>query len=354
MKLLYQSEKYIRHSMSVARRAQKRRLSKCKKRKSVRRATLRMSAVDRHEWHTKQRYKKVIKAPANLAFLDDPDSVSDFITRLESALEQTTSLYVEMKVVVKIDYPTIAALLSVLYRSKKKGIKINGSMPKDELARNIFAKSGFIYTLFTKTPDACHQYDITADDQLFTLDTRDLLVVDEIVSTVSLCVNGENKKIPGLYTTLGELMDNTATHASGNKGEIERWWLSVNYDRVSKKVSFVFMDYGVGIFTSLLVKKGKHPVKNLLERAHRAFGNDATEEHLKSIVTESAGTTYNLSEGRGEGIYGIYQAMQRGELKNLHIISNNAFGDVSRGDYRRLKKELNGTLYYWEICDNKV
>jgi hypothetical protein len=71
-------------------------------------------------------------------------------------------------------------------------------------------------------------------------------------------------------------------------------------------------------------------------------------------VTESAQKTYKLPDGRGEGIYGIYQSMKRGEMDNLHIISNDAFGNISGDNYQRLEKELSGTLYYWEICDNNI
>lgn len=350
MKLYYNSEKWRKHSMRVARRAKKRRLSKKKQLRKTRRVSLGMSKLDRRNLRISKYYKQIITAPSNLAFLDDPDSVAAFITKLEKAVEKGLSLWVEMKDVSKIDYLAISAMLSVLYRPKKENMKINGSNPKNSSARDMLDKSGFVYTLFSKNPEVGHRHNISADNQLFTLDACDLNVVQEIVNTVSKRVFGEEKKLNGLYTTLGELMDNTTTHASGTEKKVETWWLSINYNDVSKKVSFVFMDYGVGIFTSLLSKKGYHPAKGLLDKAKAVFGEDATEKHLKSIVTEGARETYNLKRGRGEGMHGIYKIMLRGEIKNLHIISNNAFGNVSMDEYKKMKNELNGTLYSWEIC----
>jgi hypothetical protein len=352
MKLLYKRPKYVSHKNRVARHAEKRRLFKLGNTRLSRKSTVGMSKRESHEWHTKRRYKAVVKAPANIAFLDDPDSVADFISQIEKALRESPSLYVEMKEVTQIDYATIASLLAVLYRSKKQGKKINGSMPKAQKAKQTLVRSGFIYTLFSRSPDIGHRYIINADNQLFTLNDRDLAVVSEIQDAVSLTVLGRTEKLPGLYTTLGELMDNTTTHASENKAQTERWWLSINHDRDAKRVEFVFIDYGVGILRSLLEKAGEHPVKNILEQAQRAFGREATDAHLKSIVTESARKIYKLPDGRGEGIYGIYRIMQRGEIGNLHIISNDAFGAVSDGKYKKLKNQFNGTLYYWDICVN--
>lgn len=354
MKLLYKSEKYLKHSRSVARHVEKRRSFRRKKQKLYRRNTERMSISEKREWYLRQNYKIIIKAPINLSFLEDPESVVNFVTKAENALRENKSLFVDMKLVEKIDYSTITALLAVLYISRKRGIKINGNMPNDIISKNILTKSGFLYTLFSKNPDAGHKHDISADNQLFTFKKADLKIVGEIEKIVSQRIFAKNKKLPGLYTTLGELMDNTITWAAENEGENERWWLSINYDQKTKKVSFVFMDYGVGIFTSLLRKTGQHPVKNLLEKAKQSFGNEATEKHLKSIVTESAGKTYKLKKGRGQGIYGIYQTLQRREIENLYIVSNNTFGDVSKNNYKRLKNQLNGTLYYWEICDKNI
>ncbi len=80
----------------------------------------------------------------------------------------------------------------------------------------------------------------------------------------------------------------------------ERWWLSINYDRIAKKVEFVFIDYGVGIFTSLSKKTTRHKIKTIFEKAKTTFGVDAAGSHLKAIVTQSARKTHKLPKGAGK------------------------------------------------------
>ncbi len=85
-----------------------------------------------------------------------------------------------MRLVSKIDYASIAALLAVLYIAKKKALRFNGNMPINLNIRSFLANSGFLYTLFSKNRDAGHQYNISADNQLFTLNKRCLKVVGQI------------------------------------------------------------------------------------------------------------------------------------------------------------------------------
>jgi len=351
MKLLYKSEKYLRHARRVARRSLKRGKKTRRTQRVSRREQTGLSKQERKLWHTKRRYKAIIKAPVNCAFLDDPNGVAAFIERVEVALISNPSLYVEMNDVEKLDYATIASLFTVLELPRKKGKKINGSMPKNDIARLTLAKSGFIDTLFSGSPEVGHKHEISADNQLFTLDKRDLDVVREIENAVSQKLLDKQQKLPGLYTTIGELMDNTATHAAKENDVAERWWISINHNREEKRVEFVFVDYGVGIFTSLKTKKPEQgTARAIWDKALETFGLDAAGEHLKAIVTQSARKIYQLPDGRGQGIYGIYQAMKRGEIGNLHIVSNNAFGAVSQDRYKKLKNELRGTLYYWDVC----
>ncbi|MFA5080403.1 MAG: ATP-binding protein [Candidatus Paceibacterota bacterium] len=352
MKLLYKSQKYKKHSLKIARKQLKRRLLRKKRDKHFYRSVYKKTSDDQRSLRIKRKYKQTVNAPSNLSFLEDPNSVVLFLTKIESILSNSKSLYVEMKFVEKIDYATITALFAILYTSRKKGIKIDGSMPGNPLARSILMKSGFIYTLFSDNPIVGHKYEFTANNQLFTLNDRDMNVVEEIVDSVSTVLAGEKCKIPGLYTTVGELMDNTITHAAEN--ENERWWLSINCNHIDKKVEFVFIDYGIGIFTSLSRKSGKEKIKKIFDEVCKSFGVDAVERHLEAIVKRSAGEEFNLSDGHGEGIYGIYNSLQRGDLNSLYIISNNAYGDIANNRYIKLKRELKGTLYYWEICVNNI
>jgi hypothetical protein len=314
-----------------------------------------MTTEERRLSYLRRPDRVIITTPKEFSFLDNTNTVIKLINYLEEALIrvriENKELFVDIWHVNNIDYATISALLAVLYRARRNGVRINGNWPKDNDVRKIFSRSGFIYSLFSNDPDAGHKYNINADNQLFTLNIHNIAVVSEIRDAVSEFVTGEHRLLGGLYMTLGELMDNAVSHS----GEDGRWWLSINYDKTHKKVKFVFIDYGVGILTSLANKKEIHRVKVLWDKAVKLFGADAVEEQLKSILTESAGETFNLKGGRGEGIHGIYLAQhERNQLDKLHVISNKAFGDVSNDKYVRLSNDFKGAIYYWEVSNKNV
>lgn len=354
MKLRLKREKYIKHCLSVARRSEKRRSQVKKIVKAQRRSFLGMTAEERRLSYLRNERRIIVTTPSVFTFLTNPNVVVGLIDKIEVALlkakEEGKELYVDMWHVSSIDHATISALLAVLYRARKNGIPINGNWPKEDSAKQIFKKSGFIYTLFSNDPDAGHKYEINKENQLFTSDAHDIALVKEMSDGVSDFITEGKQKLGGLYTTLGELMDNAVTHSGGGG----RWWLSINYDRTNKKAKFVFIDYGVGIFTSLGEKVDTHRVKILWKKAITLFGIDAMEKQLKLIITESAGQVYNLEGGHGEGIHGIYQTFKRQELDQLYVVSNRAFGNVSAEKYDRLTSDFKGTMYYWEVSEKNV
>lgn len=354
MKLRLKSPKYIKHCQSVARRAAKRKLQRKKRVKSIRRRQLGLTSEERRLSYIRREDRIIVTTPELFSFLETPNSVVALIDKLEVALltakENNKELFVDMWHVSAIDHATISALLAVLYRARRNGIRINGNLPKEENAKKIFRNSGFIYTLFSDDPDVGHKYEINKENQLFTDNNHDIKLVGEMKEGVAKFITGDEQMLGGLYTTLGELMDNAVTH-SGTEG---RWWLSINYDRTNKIAKFVFIDYGIGIFTSLGEKKETHRVKKLLAMAISAFGQDAMDKQLEAIITESAAAVYGLEGGHGEGIHGIYESFMRNEMDKLYIVSNKAFANVGEQKYVRILNDFKGTMYYWEISPKNV
>lgn len=353
MKLIFQSEKSKRYRAKLARRS----AGKRKRRKNyirfIRSGLNSKNKERRGVWKDKMKnYDERIYLGANLSLSKNTDNVCKLLKRISTALEQKKSIFFNMDDVRDIDHSTIATLLAILYRSKNKGVRINGSMPLDESTRLKFGNSGFIYTLFNNRESDVYSYDINSENQIFTLDDDDLGVVDKIAEDVSKKVYDKSNQTRRLYTILGELVNNTKDHASSTKEKNERWWLLVSHDKVKSKVSFVFIDYGTGIFKSLENKKEHEPLFGLLPALKKIAGMHNQHLQLKSLIVESAAKVLKIKNGRGKGIHSFYQALLANKIQNLMVITNNAFGDVSNDNYRKLSYELNGTLYYWEICDN--
>ncbi len=354
MRKIYRETKYIRHSLRVSRKALKRRLRKKLKEKVFHRSIQGKPLSEVR--NLKGRLSSFeITAPIKFEFLEHPEESTKFINLLESILKANRRVFVDMSKVEVIDHGAIASLLSVMFKFKSRKIDFNGNFPLNPEAARVVRESGFIFHLFENNSNKT-KYTIGATNQMLTqVDEKlDPGLVDIVVQDSSISVWNSPQSCKGLYRVIIELIDNTREHAPYKKRErgSERWWLCINHDKANKKVSFVFLDYGIGIFASLADKPADHPISRLAKGWAQSFGMSASGEHLKSLVTTKLYETSSSKEGRGLGIYGIGQTMGRNQISNLHIISNNAYGNVDKKQYRRLNTGFNGTLFYWELCYN--
>jgi hypothetical protein len=248
----------------------------------------------------------------------------------------------------------MCAFLAVMFRFKEVGIKFNGNFPRNNDAARVFIESGFLYRLFDNDSHKTI-YKINEKHQFITQDEDgkfdQKLINNHIVPEVTSFIWGAERRCPGLYPILLELIDNTKAHASEIKNGTERWWLSINHDQQNKKVSFVFLDYGIGIFTSLERKSDDNFHKRMINQVQKIVGSDAHEKYLEKIVDVGGKSSTGL-KNRGLGIRGIKLASDRNQINNLVILSNHALGNVSSGQYIRTRNDFNGTLYFWELCYN--
>jgi len=146
-------------------------------------------------------------------------------------------------------------------------------------------------------------------------------------------------------------MLNTNNHADLTSKGAKNWWLYVNHDSENKVVSFAFVDFGIGIFESLKNKPASSKWFGWLEKLSSTIlrGND---DILKLIMNGDFHRTVTGKYYRGKGLPGIADALSRNQLLNLKLMSNDAFGDVSNGLYKKLKSSFNGTYIYWELGES--
>lgn len=265
--------------------------------------------------------------------------------------------YIELRNVEKIDDASITVLLSVMIEFVIDKIMFNGDFPLNQDAKVVLIESGFFETLYKK--DAKESiYDKNSDFQIgksriVTMPRKSVVsaVASQISELVSKKLWDEEATSKGLYRILIELMHNTVDHAHEHKKAELPWWLTVNYDEDLKKFSFVFLDYGIGIFDSLL---GKEETKkqNFLERVFELFGNKGNDKLLKGILVGELHKTSTGKINRGKGLPGIYETLQRNQISNLRIISNNVIANVSTDEYFVSEIDFKGTLMSWDI-DNE-
>ena len=356
MKLLFQKKKYIRYQIRKSKKSLKRRI-KIKKYKKHINHLLRGKPRAQCK-NIKNRIKfNYVKAPENFSLLKNVEESIRFLNKIENFFVKNKKVFVELKEVKFIDHSAITVLLSLMYKFKLSKIKFNGDFPNEEKVRKKLVNSHFFERLM-KPLSLNQEYILNKENQIFARANK--FVVPElglqIMGEVSQTIWGKKRVCKGLQRTLLELMQNTNNHASNKEGEVH-WWLSVNHDKHNNTVDFYFVDYGQGILKSLenktskkiwdgfwisfknMIKSNREPdiIKSLLEGKHRK------PEHR------------NNSYYRGKGLPGVMRVLNRNEISNLHIITNNVFVTTNPDNkFERMNRSFNGTFYHWQLHKNNI
>lgn len=325
------------------------------------RSLLGVSKKIRKENSQRQNINKLISsckhlvAPSNFSLLDNTENVIEFINLVDECYNKKRNIFIEMNNVVNIAHGAIVVLLSKLVQFKAKGIYVNGNFPKNKEAKSMLTESGFINYLYENIQD---QNEYVFDKKICTHANKiaDPTLSDNIIKTASKGLWGEERRCLGVQRVFLELMQNTNNHASSIQGE-KHWWTSFVHvkNETEDKICFSFIDYGVGIFTSLANKK-EGRFFGIFDRIKRMFGEINHAEMLNLLlhgkIHEIADRTQTKKPNRGKGLPGIFGALNKNDISNLRIISNDAFADVAQDKYLLLKQELKGTYIYWELNKN--
>lgn len=357
MKKLYTSEKYKIYNQKRARR-QNKRTHKFKARKKLERSGFQgKSKLEIQREKLLKSYVK-IKAPKEFSFLSYPEKAIKFINKLEDKYQVRKKVFVQLEEVEVMDYSAISILVSVMFTFKSRNIDFNGSFPMKENLRRMLINSDF-FKYLNKPVSHKLQYSIGKKNQIFTRANKEvnselgLIVMAEASQTIW----NEKKVCKGLQRTLLELMHNTNNHADENRKGAKHWWLSVNHDIEEKKVSFVFIDYGIGIFESLKKKPSNNKWFNTFGKiAHKLKNgtNETNEEVLRLLLNGDLHMTVTGKHYRGKGLPGIKQVQDRNQISNLHIISNDVYADIAQDYYKKLSNNFSGTFAYWELNQNNI
>lgn len=296
-----------------------------------------------------------VDMPCNFTFLSNTSMVLSVINNLRNLLNSKKKTFINLKPVEEIDNGAITALLSIMTEYKLNHVAFNGNFPYNDKAKALLLSSGFFEHLYGKV-----NYELFSSNSKFVYGKENQIITkpgknvtstfaSKICSSVSNTLGHKGVTSKGLYRTLIELMHNTNNHANPNEQGEELWWLTVHHDKIQKKVTFVFLDYGVGIFKSLRNKKQNSKWYGIYDKLKKivAYGSDANI--LEKILKGEIHRTATDLEYRGKGLNGIYEVNQRKQISNLHIITNNVFANVSQDEYKKLDCEFNGTFVYWEI-----
>ena len=354
MKKIFTTSKYKLRNKRQAKRLFERRLVSKQKRKTKNFNGQGKSREAKQEYSLLSNYTK-ITAPKHFSFIEKPEETIKFINKLEELYLNKSSVFVNLKDITYLDYSAVTILVSVMFSFKTRNIQFNGNFPKNgDLARLLINSDFFKY--LDKPIGKKIEYALGKENQIFTRANKEVnselgyIVMAETTSTIW----GEKRTCKGLQRTLLELMQNTNNHADINKKGEKHWWLSVNHDKPNKKVSFIFIDYGVGIFESLKHKPNDNKWFGWFEKIKNRLVYGDNSEILKLLLDGQMHLTVTGQHFRGKGLPGIREVLSRNQISNLRIISNNVFTDVNNDKYIKLNEVFSGTFVTWELNENNI
>ncbi len=289
-------------------------------------------------------------APQKLSFINNTNEVIGFIQKLEKHFLRRTKVFVVLSDVDIIEYDAIVVLLSIMAKFRAEKIGFNGNFPHNTIARKILIDSGFFSNLFPSLSKS-KKLKIAKHHSILTHAwvEVDPLLANDLIAKASKTVWGKPRRCPGIQRSLLELMQNTHNHADRSGEGGKQWWLSVNHRKREKIVSFSFVDFGVGVFSSLQGKKSGEKFYGGLSRLRSLLPYNSNADLLKSILKGELHKTVTGKYYRGKGLPGIYEVSQRKQASKLHVITNDVYADVEGDKYKVLSKNFSGTFIYWEI-----
>ncbi|EGJ72302.1 hypothetical protein Bcop_2132 [Bacteroides coprosuis DSM 18011] len=358
MKKLYTTEKYKKTNKRHAKRSLKQKLAHKEYRRQKNISEIGLSQIEReHKRKFENPFKDYVKihAPNTLSFIDNSNEVVNFIDKLKHQFDLKNKVFVVLKDVQKITYDAIVVLLSIMVEFKSNRIAFNGDFPENKTARKILEESKFLQYLYEQFRES-DRYHLGQKSSIHTHAWKDVdsELGSQLIRQATKTVWGEERRCQGVQRTLIELMLNTNNHADDSKKGEKHWWLSVHHDTIQNKVSFAFIDFGVGVFTSLNNKRSNSKFYGILDKLKERvkYGNNA--ELLSLILDGTLHKTATNKPYHGKGLPGIQMALNRNQISNLNIITNNVHANVEKNDFQSISKSFSGTFVYWELNKNNI
>jgi anti-anti-sigma regulatory factor len=280
-------------------------------------------------------------APKKLSVKQFPDEIFKFITKIKSIKDnpRATSAFIDLEGCTYISSGAIALMISAIKELKIYGVTVSGSYPTDPATKSTLEKSGFFNFVIGKVAD---ENKVTLNTILQQgVATVDPKLVAPLILKATNFVWGKPYRNQRLQSLIVELMANTVNHAF-KKTKNSKWFLSVNFNEVEKKVSFTFIDNGKGILNTLNLKF-KTLIQSLL------LGSN--EDILIEAFNGKFGSRTKQKK-RGRGLPNVKRCFKENFIRNLVVISNDVYLDFENNKTRKLKNVFDGTCYYWEIDIN--
>lgn len=307
-----------------------------------------------HTIHEKKNFKKIqeYKMPSNFSIRQNPEETIEKFNAILNKIKSINTIHTEkmefvivinMQEVKNITEDALMYLVTIVkngrLRAKKKTILWKVGLPSDEKLKVYLQKTGFV-NFFEQHSST----DLIPSDENFQITTGKKVETETMKALCDFVKSKYNNQMSSriLYKMMTELMANTTQHAytRANIMFFHSWYVFA--ENTENEIRVAFMDNGLGIPRTVNKKMG--------ESAKKLFGID---EEYKLVLSALKGEfrSETKKSNRGKGLPEIYEPNLNGDVKDLTVISNNAF--FSDKEAKDIKQCFEGTLFYWRIEKGK-
>ncbi len=282
-----------------------------------------------------------LAAPDNFSLLENTDEVLAYIRKGRYFLKQRNPIRFDISEISNLTPEVIPLLISHLNDpSFGNSMPIHGNAPNNEKFKKIFTESGFYKHVRSKTKFE------TSKNNIMHRESNFKVMPDIAGDSVELILNNGNyddSSIEPIYNIFIELMSNTHHHANLKSYGSSKWWLYVFVDNENKKTSISFLDLGVGIFKSVVVK-------NYLKKIGRDLKLVDNSTLVKDLLNGKIQSRIEIdNEIRGKGIPQIVEYSKYDCFDSFYLITNDMKIDMKNGTWKKLKENLKGTFYFIQL-----
>lgn len=291
-----------------------------------------------------------VKAPTICSLIDQPENTIRFFREAESAYSSGKNVIYDLSQCTRFTDTSIALLTAHLKdRNINKGRISNLVYPIDSSCEKKLKQRG-VLKKFSENAE-----EIAFNDHKVTKVSNTIVanyLAKELSDKVSNYLFGEGRQLKSLYSILIELMANTNNHADLHDRGSFPWWISIYNEPELKKIKFVFIDLGMGIFKSIPVKQYmvNNPLNILtLEATNHTIIRGLKISQIFTALSTGKITSSTGDPARGRGIPLISKHAQSGVFSAFKLISNDAYIDMTTQETSVMNENFSGTLFFFEL-----
>jgi len=283
-----------------------------------------------------------LESPTNLSFIDNTEGVLEYLKSAAKYAQVFQPIRFDISNITSLTPETIPLLLShITSLGYNKRVAIYGNSPNNENFRKLFTESGFFDHVRSKVNPTAREKNLMHKETFYIV-KPDIAAKALALATANL--NYDEDKMESVYNIFVELMSNTHHHASLEKYGDVRWWLYVYSNPDTGLNSVSFLDLGVGIFKSLIVK-------NYLVSIGKKLNLIKNIDYVDDLISGKIQSRIEIDKKmRGKGIPQIVQYSSLDHFRKFYIITNDIKLDLKGKTKLQLKNSFKGTFYYFELA----